>query len=244
MPTISPPDASSFLTLSFALLAVLVAGGAVTLLRRARTALGHDVGVVTRSTRVTLAIAAVWMAAWWAAGASGKLARVDLRPPPAALLVVSVLVAGVAVATSRVGGWLAAGLPMSALIGFQAFRLPLELTMHQAASEGVMPVRMSFSGANFDILTGVLALGIWLVYRNREVPRRVALGFAVVGTALLITILGISLASSPLIRAFGQAPGDLNTWIFFQPFVWLPTVFVFSAIVFQLALFRRLAMAR
>jgi hypothetical protein len=34
-------------------------------------------------------------------------------------------------------------LPLAALVGFQAFRLPLELVMHEAARAGVMPSLLS-----------------------------------------------------------------------------------------------------
>lgn len=240
MPTVSPPQASLALTIVFVGLVLAVAVHGVVLLRRARIALGHDAAAVARSTRVSAALALSWMAVWWVVARSGHLARVDVLPPPAVLIVGSLLVVGIGLARSRVGEWLAAGLPTATLIGLQAFRLPLELTMHRAASEGVMPVQMSFSGWNFDIVTGSVALLVLLVYRGREVPRSVALGFGVLGTTLLVTIVAISVASTPLLHAFGEGRSELNTWILFQPFVWLPTVLVLTALVFQLVLFRRL----
>ncbi|MDX1982954.1 MAG: hypothetical protein SFV51_21975 [Bryobacteraceae bacterium] len=38
--------------------------------------------------------------------------------------------------------------------------LPLELVMHHAAAEGRMPVQMSYSGWNFDIVTGITAIPV------------------------------------------------------------------------------------
>src|SRR5690348_17101392 len=81
--------------------------------------------------------------------ATGVLARFDARPPPFVILVVAILALGVALAFSSLGRALATGLPLVALVGFQGFRLPLELVMHRAADEGVMPAEMSFGGYNF-----------------------------------------------------------------------------------------------
>ena len=44
------------------------------------------------------------------------------------------------------------------LVGVQGFRLPLELAMHRMYERGIMPVQMSYSGLNYDILTGIRAL--------------------------------------------------------------------------------------
>ena len=48
------------------------------------------------------------------------------------------------------------------------FRLPLELAMHEMYERGVMPVQMSYSGRNFDIVTGISAFVVaWLVAQGR-----------------------------------------------------------------------------
>ena len=55
-------------------------------------------------------------------------------------------------------GTLLVNAPVWLLIAFHGFRLPLELIMHEAATEGVMPPQMTFTGLNFDITTGATAL--------------------------------------------------------------------------------------
>src|SRR5260221_2805799 len=70
---------------------------------------------------------------------SGVLADATRRPPPLMLLVAATMAITVAVALSPQGGRIATRLPLWALVGAQAFRLPLELVMRQAARDGVMP---------------------------------------------------------------------------------------------------------
>jgi hypothetical protein len=61
--------------------------------------------------------------------------------------------------------------------------------MHRAYVEGVMPVQMSYSGLNYDILTGITAgvLGFWL-YRGR-VPRWIVASWNLFGFALLVNVV-------------------------------------------------------
>lgn len=77
-----------------------------------------------------LAFVAAWLVAIAAIGASGVLNRWDARPPPLMIMFIVVLAATVTAGFSRIGRKLGEGLPLAALIGFQAFRLPLELVMH------------------------------------------------------------------------------------------------------------------
>ena len=85
-----------------------------------------------------------------APAADGDLVRVDDRDDAGPRLV-------------GFGRRFADKLPLVALIGFQAFRLPLELVMHRAAAAGIMPNVMMFTGYNFDIVTGATALPLALL---------------------------------------------------------------------------------
>jgi len=187
---------------------------------------------------------AVWLAFTGALGASGVLQRWDARPPPlfGALFVAFALT--IALARGAVGSRMARELPLAAIVGFQAFRLPLELVMHRAATEGTMPVQMSFSGWNFDIVTGASAVVVaWLVARG-SAPRWLVLAWGLMSSVLLVVIVSIAIASMPAFAVFGRAPERLATWVGFFPFSWLPLVLVPAALFGQIVLFRRLAARR
>lgn len=115
---------------------------------------------------------AVWLAAQAAAALSGWLGRFDLRPPPMVIWFASMIVMTLGLAWSGFGRRFADKLPLVALIGFQAFRLPLELVMHRAAVAGIMPNVMTFTGYNFDIVSGITALllGLYAWRRKRPLP--------------------------------------------------------------------------
>lgn len=183
-----------------------------------------------------------WLVGTLVLAGTGVLRHGDRRPPPLALFLAIVLAGALWIACSRIGLRLARGLTFTALVGMQTFRWPLELLMHRAAAEGVMPVQMSYSGRNFDIVTGITAALLALALARRPVPRAVIAAWNVLGAALLVNILVVAVASMPFVAAFG--PGRLNTWIAYPPFVWLPAVMVPVALAGHIVIFRKLVRTR
>ncbi|MEZ0375091.1 MAG: hypothetical protein ACAI44_38750 [Candidatus Sericytochromatia bacterium] len=115
-------------------------------------------------------------------------------------------------------------LPMSWLIGFQAFRLPVEIFLWLLAHAGVAPPQMSFEGRNWDILTGLTALPVaWLWQRYPQIRRRLALGWNLAGLALLLNIVLVAILSMPTPFQLLQ---PANTFVAQWPFVWLPALLV------------------
>jgi hypothetical protein len=149
---------------------------------------------------------------------------------------------GIGVACSPVGTRLVRGLPLWVLVGFQVFRFPLELLMHEAHVEGVMPVQMSYSGQNYDIVTGISAalLGWWLA--RGGVPRWIVTAWNVIGFALLLNVVTVAILSTPIFRWFGD--DQVNTFVTYPPFVWLPAVLVTAALTGHILVWRKLAFER
>lgn len=194
--------------------------------------------------RRVLTIAAgtgLWMALLAVAAAGGVLGRFDQRPPPMMPVMLSVFGLALWLGLSSQGRRLAMGLPLAVLVGVHAFRLPLELVMHHAARVGIMPSVMSYSGYNFDIVSGTTAalLGGTLAFgrfRPRLVLALVAI-WNVLGLGLLFVVAGIALAATPIFRAFGE--DQLNIWVSRFPYVWI-VVLVSAALLGHVLIFRRL----
>jgi hypothetical protein len=191
-------------------------------------------------------IAALAVVAWLTVtgvGADAGVLRFEARPPGLMILMPLMLATLVWLSRSALGGRLAAGIPLAVLVGWQGFRLPLEMLMHRAYQEGLMPVQMSYDGLNFDIVSGATALMVAGLIAAGRAPRWLVRLWNLLGFALLLNIIGIALLSAPIpIRVFHNDPP--NTWVTRFPFVWLPTVMVATALLGHLLLFRRLAMER
>jgi hypothetical protein len=195
--------------------------------------------VATRRAIVVVLCAGVWMAVTWFVAASGVLRNWNATPPPFAILVVAIVAIACRLAFGPVGRRLATGLPLWTLVIVQAFRLPLELAMHAMYARGVMPEQMTYTGWNFDIVTGSTALVIGLAAWAYRIPRSIVMAWNVLGSVLLLNIITIAIVSTPRIQAFG--PDRVNVWVTYPPFVWLPAVMVLAALAGHLVIFRALA---
>jgi hypothetical protein len=226
--------------LAFVLIPVALVTAWLQCVHVASRRLGEPYRARQRAVVVTVIVAAAWMALTWIAASSGVLRMWDATPPPFAILVVAIAALAVLIAFTGYGTRLAAGLPLWALVGFQAFRLPLELAMHEMSRRGVMPVQMSYSGRNFDILTGVSAIAVaWLV-ATRRAGRRLVMVWNLAGLALLVNVVTIAVLSTPRFRYFGN--DRLNVWVADPPFVWLPAIMVLAALAGHLLIFRAVAL--
>jgi hypothetical protein len=201
--------------------------------------LGEPISVRVRWTAIATALLAAWLAVTGAIGASGALMDFASRPPPFLVCVALVTVATTVLGLSPLGARLARGGGGAGLVGFQAFRFPLELLLHRLYEEGVVPEQMTFAGRNFDILTGLLAIPVAFWVLRGAVSRAVVVAWNLLGLALLINIVTVAMLSAPVpFRVFMNEPA--NTFVAGFPFVWLPTVLVQAAWLGHLLVFRKL----
>lgn len=235
------PAGSPLLRVGFVGLALFLAALFAFAVNRAWTRDGAPRDVVTRSTTLAAAAAFGWLALTAGAAVLGWLHFTN--PPTMPLLIGTGFALAIAIGLSGVGKRLAGQLPLAALVGFQSFRIVVELLLHRAYLDGLMPIQMSYSGRNFDIVTGITAipLALWLVRDGR--PVRLVFLWNVMGLALLVNIMAVAMLSAPTpFRFFMNSPA--NVWVIFAPWVWLPTVMVMSALLGHLLTFRALAMRR
>lgn len=197
-----------------------------------------------RRVLILAVIAVVIMTVSAVAALSGALAQLRTFPPPMALMIAAVFVLGIAFGFSPIGRDAAAMIALPVLVGFQSFRLPLELVMHHAASVGIMPVELSYAGYNFDIVTGLGALALYLwSFSGRSVPQWVVWAWNLWGSYCLGVIAVIAIATSPMVRLFGDSPEHVNSWVLYFPYVWLPAVLVTIAIAGHVVIWRKLLSA-
>ncbi|MEO8503642.1 MAG: hypothetical protein ABI609_07075 [Acidobacteriota bacterium] len=234
----SAPVASGLVSGSIATLAILVAVAIVALCARG----GEPAGRLRRGL-IASVLLSTWLGAGWILAERGVLAHLELRPPPIMFFILISVVGAIVLGRSALGRRIALEAPLWALVGMQAFRLPLELAMHRAVREGVMPEQMSFTGYNFDIVSGAGALLVAVLLANGWAPGWVVWLWDVIGALLLLVIVVIAVLSLPMFHAFGTTPERLNTWVAFAPYIWLPSVLVPSALLGHILVTHRLRLA-
>jgi hypothetical protein len=230
---LNDPVIAAFVVLPIGLAATLVWATYVAWRRS-----GASESASRRAAIVVAADAAAWMALTWAAASSGILQQWDRVPPPFPLLIIALMALALVLAFGGVGTRVAQFIPLWALVAIQGFRLPLELAMHALVARGIMPVQMSYSGRNFDIITGATAIVVAILVKRGYAGRRLVALWNVVGLALLVNVVSVAIASMPLLRMFGD--DRVVTFVTYPPFVWLPAVMVLAALAGHLVIVRAL----
>jgi len=171
--------------------------------------------------------------------AQGLLRDFSARPPRLLITILLITVATIVIALSPLGRRIATQVPLWGLVAFQSFRVLVEILLWGIHRLGVLPVQMTFEGYNFDILTGLSAIGIAWAAKNGRVSDRVLWIWNVCGLALLLNIITIAALSMPTpFRVFLHGPA--NTIVAELPFVWIPCVMVQAALFGHIVLFRAL----
>jgi hypothetical protein len=96
---------------------------------------------------------------------------------------------------------------------------------------------MSYSGYNFDLVSGATALVLGVALFRGHVPRGVVLAWNFLGLVLLAVIAGVAFAASPIFRAFG--PDNVNVWVTRFPYSWM-SVMVAAALFGHVLVLRKL----
>lgn len=165
------------------------------------------------------------------------LITVDNAFPAMPIFLASTIAIGVLFAYSRAGTAIATTTPLWALVGFQAFRLPLEIVLHLWHGEGVIPPQMTWSGANIDVLSGIIALVCAPLARTSRLAAWLA---GLVGAALLINVIQIAVTSLP--TPLQRFPDPLVAPLHW-PITYIASVCVVGALIGHVLLFRRLTQA-
>lgn len=193
-----------------------------------------------RLVNITSSLLVLWVVVVAALAQSGVLQQLDAMPPRPLLIVFLPIAFAVVLTFTKCFTTLLKATPLHWLVLFQSFRIVVEILLWQAYELNLIPVQMTFEGRNFDVVTGLLAPVVgFVMWRKPRLLRVVGICFNLVGLALLINIMAVSILSMPTpMRYFTE--GIPNTLVVTFPFVYLPAVLVVLAFSFHVFSLRQL----
>lgn len=229
--------ASTGSTAFFVLLVLVVAFVFGKAAARATTTEGDPKGSRVRAAFLIGTVLVGWLLVPAILALRGVLDRWSPMPAPPLVVIGLLTLATVVLALSPFGGKVAQRFTLAALVGFQFFRVPLELLLNRLSHEGLVPAAMTLHGRNFDIVSGVLAALVAMYWLGGGRSRAAVAVWNVIGLALLANIVAIAVRLTP---AFTPAD-SANVLPAIFPWVWLPTFLVQAALFGHLVVFRALA---
>ncbi len=164
---------------------------------------------------------------------SGLLERPFIPNGP--LFIGSTIFLAIAIGFSPLGTRIGTGVPLACLVGFQGFRLPLELVLHDWAFSGTIPATMTWTGSNWDILSGLMACLLCVFVSKRY---WLAWLFNIFGIILLINVGRVAILSSPV--PWGWQVDPPLELILYLPYAFIVPICVGGAAFGHVLLTRRL----
>jgi len=224
-----PPPVA--LSIAFILLVAILFVGVLSWLR--------GTGIAPHRLAVVRVVLFGWLTLAAVLAMAGILENFQTMPPRVALVVVPAVLVGLIAALHPASGPVLDRTSGLWLVGFQAFRVPMELILWRLAAAEVIPVSMTFEGRNFDILVGLTApLVAWLAFAKKWASPGPVIFWNVFGLALLGNVVAIGVFSAPTtFRRFFDGPP--NEMIAYFPFVWLVSFVVPLAMAGHVASIRQ-----
>ena len=182
-----------------------------------------------------------WVAggvALWLALAAGLVASGWVQAVPVRLMVFGMgsMLVSLLVGLSRIGKWLAEACPLPWLLAFQGFRLPLELILHTWVKQGVIPATMTWTGSNWDVLSGIAALVLAPFCRRSLLA---AWAGNLIGFVFLLNVVRVAVLSSPVPFGWRDVSPKLEV-AYHLPYALIIPVCVGGALVGHITLTRAL----
>ena len=175
-------------------------------------------------------------------GVSGILANPALRPPAILYVFIPTFVLVAFLARSRAGAVIASSIPVAVLMGAESLRIIVELFLERLWHAGQLPKMLTFHGANFDILVGISAPVVAVLYARHAIDARAALVWNVVGIVSLANVVARNVLISPAVHLIStEVP---NAAIGSFPYSFIPTLIVPLALVLHVLAIRSLSIIR
>jgi hypothetical protein len=193
------------------------------------------------SSATAVIVAVVWLAIQGVLSYTGFYQNSSGTPPRIALAILPPLVLIILVLTTKRGKKFTRRLDLKTLHLLHIVRIPVELCLYWLSLQKAVPELMTFAGENFDIITGITAIILYVTCFKRRAVRSVNLlfGWNIIGLVMLGSIVVKGILSVPTV--FQQlAHEQPNIAVLYFPFVWLPSFIVMVVLFSHLVMIKRL----
>jgi len=173
-------------------------------------------------SKSALVITLLWLALQGGISLTGLYTKSRQVPPPFILLVLPPLLLIIILFMTKSGKTFINRLDQRWLTALHIVRIPVELVLFLLYHHGLVPKLITFEGQNFDIISGISAIGIlYLGYHRNSLKRGLIIAWHVLCLLLLFNVVFHAVLSVP--TPFQQFAFDApNTGVLYFPFTWLP----------------------
>lgn len=210
---------SSFVVLSIVCIAFTIIG-----LRHALRSTNSSQSI-NKSTLILSLVLIVWVSLISALSINGFFLDFSAIPPRMIVVMLPPILVLVIIIRRKQFVFLLKTLPVTWLLYLQAFRFFVEILLWGLCKLELIPVLLTFEGRNFDIIVGISAPIVAILYNRKIVNNLFIRVWNVLGILVLANIVITAVLSMPTpFRVFMEEPA--NTQVVLFPIVWLPAILV------------------
>ncbi|UTW61001.1 hypothetical protein KFE98_13350 [bacterium SCSIO 12741] len=181
-----------------------------------------------------LGVLAMWLIYIGLLSASGFLNNLELPPRFPLLIILPLFIAsGVFLWKYKRHPALHA-LPIHHAVGYQSFRIFIEVVFYGMFLEGVLPIVVTFEGYNMDILIGISAPIVALLVHKKWISRPLLILWNIAGIAVVLNAAFTFVTSFYFPSVWGEEQSMISSEFATFPYLLLPGFFMPSAIFVHL----------
>ena len=193
-------------------------------------------------SRTVMTILVTWLTVQAFIAATLFYTNTTALPPRFLLLIMPAFTLVIALFITKKGREFLQRMNIESLILMNAVRIPVEIVLFWLFLQRSIPQAMTFEGSNLDILSGITAPIVWLLYK-RSKNMWVLLGWNIACVILLVNIIATAILAAP--TPFQQIAFDQpNIAVMYFPFIWLPCCIVPLVFLSHLVMIRSVILAR
>jgi hypothetical protein len=191
-----------------------------------------------RTTFAIIAGLAIWLVYVGLFSSLGYVRDPSLRPPGIIWVVGPVVLFVVFVVRSNIGASVAAAIPLWLILGFESFRIGVELLIHRLWEDGLVPKLLTYAGGNVDMFVGLSAPIIAWIATQGRLGLRLAMGWNVLGLLSLANVAASSVLTGPLNLISTEVP---NVAMGIFPYTFIPGFLAPLAVTLHVLAIRAIA---
>jgi len=117
-------------------------------------------------------------------------------------------------------------LETSWLIGFQSFRIIVELIIWQGFREGILPVETTFEGLNYDVVVGITAIPVAFYTNKQKLSKPFLILWNVFGLIILANTVRVFISAAYFPATLGFNEPIVNPDFLKPPYIFIAAIFM------------------
>lgn len=125
-------------------------------------------------------------------------------------------------------------IPLEIPIAYQSFRAIIEVLFYYTYVQGILPIQVTFEGANYDVLLGISAILVGVYARKKNASIRFLIAWNIIGIGVVAFAAFTFVTSFYFPSIWGQTDSIVIQEFNQFPFLLLPLFFMPSAVFMHL----------